>query len=1324
MRGDRHLRLEELFWAALEQPQELRGDFLETACAKDPEMRAAVERILEIDESQPTFLEPTHQPGRGGFDVGDSKPHSVLKRLKDRIGRVPRYEILEEFARGGMGIILRVWDRDLRRKLAMKVILDPVPAVRAEASGQVQEGRLGRFLEEAQVTGQLDHPGIVPVHELGLDANGSVFFTMKLVKGRHLGEIFELVQDGASDWTQTRALGVLLKVCEAMAYAHSKRVIHRDLKPANIMVGRFGEVYVMDWGLAHVAGREDRKDIRLRPPHAETQSRVCTDRREDTDVGSPLVTMDGDVVGTPSFMSPEQARGEIAAMGPTSDVYSLGAILYHLLAGHMPFVPPGAKLNGHAVWAMLQLGPPAPLAALAPKAPEELVAICEKAMAPAPQDRYPDMGAMAEDLRAYLEGRVVKAHRTGALAELRKWIGRNAVLAGALAAAVLLLVAGTVTSASLFVAAKANEQDALANESAARLAEKWANQETVRANGEADRANEEAIRASAEAERANTQAERAERSALEARSQSYIANFRAATISFDAGDLDATRVALDACEPDLRGWEWNRYHILEDLARRSWKNPHLLAQEMSRVSELTFSPDDSIIALATESPTFQLWDALNGQLVVEFEGHVGSVNALAFRADGSQIVSASDDGSLRVWSCSSGVSELILEGHSAEVTCVTYTPDGQSILSGSEDGNVRLWSSKNGTPLSTFPGHEGGVRDFAVVAGGSRLATVSRQGVLRLWDVREQSIVHMREVDAFAGSADLPYMACSQGARVVLCDARSGATVEILEGHSEGVYRVAFSPDGTRLVSAAWGNELRLWDPTSGEKIAVMPGHGEFVSEIAFSADRPQLITASWDKTIRFWDAVDGQLLRSLPAHSNWVNRAAIDSMASRVVSSSAGELRLWDGMSGDATVTWHAQKGEVHAVFYASDSSALLTASVEGDIAKWDAVSGAELALTTRSEGEEGTAACEDPLVVLWEERTGEALACEHHHDVTILARSADGQKIACVCSDERAAMCLWERGTGDRLANLEPEDRGWDQRITAIAFSPDGEQVVSGTNDSLLHFWSSSSGRLIRTLEASTGAVTAIVFSPGGELIASRSTGDRVQLWDAQTGRSLGVLASPRSVTSRSPDAGSGSKSELRPASPGTAGVAYSPDGSRIVAGFPDGTLCLLDGSTRVLLSVLEGHRDGVTAIAFNTDGSRLVSGSLDNTVRLWDAKEGAALAVLAGHVPEPARGLEPAIPAASDQGPAPAMSDGVGSPTYVPGDEILAEWKKAMKPKSVGEVGVTAVTFSPNGTRIVAAFVDGSLRTWLTDPRDVRVAWEHTSEVSRREGAKERR
>ncbi|MCR9245249.1 MAG: serine/threonine-protein kinase [bacterium] len=362
-----------------------------------------------------------------------------------------RYRDRQTIGRGGMGTVFRVFDPGLEREVAMKRlgVADRIPDAQ----------QLGRFLDEAKVTGQLQHPGIVSVFEIGLDGGRQPYFTMPLIEGRSLQEIIGQ-RHSNSEWTRVRLLGVLVRVCEAMAYAHERGVIHRDLKPANVMVGRFGETYVVDWGLARRRGQPDRRDIRI--------SNAATD--------SALRTMAGDVIGTPAYMAPEQARGELDSIDERSDIYSLGAMLYHLLAGTPPYIEPGTDPKSRETLAHVLVEPPRPLRELAPDVPPELLAICERAMARGPDQRYAVMLEFAEDLRAFLENRVVTAYATGPFAELGKWIRRNRALACASLIALLALAFG-------FIWSEIQRQQAVTNEARA-------SREATRANTNADIAAE------------------------------------------------------------------------------------------------------------------------------------------------------------------------------------------------------------------------------------------------------------------------------------------------------------------------------------------------------------------------------------------------------------------------------------------------------------------------------------------------------------------------------------------------------------------------------------------------------------------------------------------------------------------------------------------------------------------------------------------------------------------------------------------------------------------------------------------------------------------
>ena len=335
----------------------------------------------------------------------------------------PRYQILEEIARGGMGVVYRVNDLDLDRVLAMKRLTPTKKDISADAQSDIY----ARFLEEVQVTAQLDHPAIVPVHDLGFDDDGAPFYTMRYVKGRHLGEIIKQARNQQEGWKLTRLIDVFIRVCQALAYAHAKGVIHRDLKPRNIMVGDLGEVYVMDWGLARMLNREDLRDIRLHTEDGGESETIIGIREgmDDASIDAPLKTIDGAIIGTPAYMSPEQANGLIAEVDHLSDVYSLGAILYQILSGRAPYMSRGRRTTPMLVLSELGQGPPESVTSVDASAPTELVAICEKAMSRRREDRYQSSIAFADDLQAYLDNRVVSAYESGPIAEAKKWARRN-----------------------------------------------------------------------------------------------------------------------------------------------------------------------------------------------------------------------------------------------------------------------------------------------------------------------------------------------------------------------------------------------------------------------------------------------------------------------------------------------------------------------------------------------------------------------------------------------------------------------------------------------------------------------------------------------------------------------------------------------------------------------------------------------------------------------------------------------------------------------------------------------------------------------------------
>ncbi len=417
----------------------------------------ACKRQLVVPQPDPTLaaFTPPGNAARRGQAEADSvvtlppapapppgqKPAADV--LGGRAGPGSRYELEGEIARGGMGAVLRGIDRDIGREVALKFMLndqDPRQKV--------------RFVEEAQITGQLEHPNIVPVHELGVDGQGRSFFAMKMVRGRSLAQVLDGLSErdpkAEQEWPPGRLLNVLVNVCNALAYAHSRGVIHRDLKPANIMIGDFGEVYVMDWGLAKVLGTKDTQPEGPAPAaeasaaSGGTPKQVVSARQASGDL-----TQDGVVMGTAAYMPPEQATGRVEALDRRSDVYSLGAILYAILT-----LQPPVDTHGDYVSILLRVAegevrPPEERASERRRRgliPPELSAIAMKALATEPAARYQTALALRRDLELFLEGRSVSAKQDSAWEMFRKLVKRNKGASLATAAALVILAAVTAVA--------------------------------------------------------------------------------------------------------------------------------------------------------------------------------------------------------------------------------------------------------------------------------------------------------------------------------------------------------------------------------------------------------------------------------------------------------------------------------------------------------------------------------------------------------------------------------------------------------------------------------------------------------------------------------------------------------------------------------------------------------------------------------------------------------------------------------------------------------------------------------------------------------------
>jgi WD40 repeat protein/tetratricopeptide (TPR) repeat protein len=816
---------------------------------------------------------------------------------------VPGYEVLAELGRGGMGVVWKARQQGLNRLVALKMIL---------GGGHAGPDERQRFKTEAEAVAQLAHPHIVQIHEVG-EHDGLPFCSLEFVDGGSLsGQL-----DG-TPWPAGRAAALVEMLARAMHAAHTRGIVHRDLKPANVLLTADGSPKITDFGLA---------------------------KRLNDDSGQ---TRTGTIMGTPSYMAPEQAQGKVHEIGPAADTYALGAILYELLTGRPPF------RAATPLETVLQVigEEPVPPARLNPAVPVDLQTICLKCLQKEPGRRYASAQELADDLRCFQAGEPIHARPVGWLERSVKWIRRRPLVAALLSALLLLGAASFGVVLALWLRAEEQtrlKQGALEKEATARQQTQKALEQTKE-----------------EWARAETAEKKATKALAETRLTLYVSQFGRAEMERLHGTLPRANTLLDSCAGDLRGFEWG---YLKGCLEPSFLPLRAGAGRQPPVprGQIAFSPDGRLVAVSFLSEGLSLYDAHTGQAVRTLAEKT-AVEGFAFSPDGRLLAACALKPEVRLWNVETGQEVERVTLPLRRVRCVAFSPDGRFLAAGGAsrewieaekrfaDTDVVIWDRKIGKVASSLRGHSYPVSCVAFSPDGTRLASGSEEESLVLWDLASGRRLRTMKPSGdgavaavcFSPKGDLVIAACGpiqaeNTASIRVWNTETGREVSNL-GRQFSPFPLAVHPDGERLALArsrlepgvGYVSEIHLWD-VGGKQRRSQVSHGLFLLGLSFSPDGRRLASLAGDGSARIWDLAGGPEDRSLGVLGDPVARLAFAPDSRRLATgTSTGTVMLWDLASGELLCRFAGHTGSIHDLAFSPDGRLVASAGADGTVRLW----------------------------------------------------------------------------------------------------------------------------------------------------------------------------------------------------------------------------------------------------------------------------------------------------------------------------------------------------------------------------------------------------
>jgi WD40 repeat protein/tetratricopeptide (TPR) repeat protein len=1108
-------------------------DMAEDETSADLRIRQADLRIRcpqcsgSIDLTHRTTAEQALCPSCGSsFRLDPESAEAWVYRRGDRF--IGRFELLEMVGAGNFGTVYKALDPRLDRLVALKV-LRPCDSKQGE--------QRDRFIREARSSAQLRHIAIVPVFEVG-EHEGRPFIVSEFIQGVTLSHWLNLRKPSFQE-----SAHLVAEIADALQYAHDRGIVHRDVKPSNVLLDEHDHPHMMDFGLAK------------------------------RDVGEITMTLDGQVLGTPAYMSPEQARGEGHSVDGRSDVYSLGVIIYELLTSGLPFRGTTRMLL-HQV---LHDEPRSPRG-LNDRIPRAMETICLKAMAKEPTRRYGTARELAEDLRRFLKGELIAARPTGWLTKRVLWAKRNPRVAWLSAAVYALLVVVTAGAVVAVFNVNAARHDARSNlvrvnllngvrlvqEGSVSSSLPWLVESLKRDDADHGREAIHRIRIGSVLRG----------SPRPVHFWSLPGSIETATFS-----ADGSRVLIAG------GGEARIFNAAtgeQVTAFHGSSAPAPAGAVWHRTAG--FSKDGKRVVTAL-GPEVRVWDAESGEPVSPFLHHDDPVTCVAFSDDG-RLVATSSNGRVLVWLVETGRKVSSDLEHPDLVRHLVFTADGRLLVSyggpAKSVGGAWLWTP----PFSDPPhfvrlDHDDDVLNGAFSSDGSRVITASYDKSARIWESATGECLaflwHSTHVAQATFSPDGAHVMTVAGHEARVWDAHSGTIESPPLRHRADIRFAAFSPDGRRIVTCGFDRVARVWDAGSGSEIIPPLPHNGDVNQAAFSPDGRYLVTASADETARMWDLASGVWPDKTLPHAEYLRHAAFSPDGRRVVSvSREGMCKVWDVTAdrAQAAVIYHG--GDADHADFDSDGSHIVTIGPNRTAQVWQTDSPARAMRSLKHPG------------------PAHAAAFNPDEKRFVAVFSPAGQRLLTLSG---FAACVWDLRNGKLLHSFR-HDEG--DSLTHAAFSPDGSIVVTTARDGTIRVRRVDDGKEVTGPLRHDGEVVSVAFSRDGSRFVTASLGRTARVWDVGKGACIATLSHMDGVNHAS----------------------FSPDGSLVVTASSDHTAGIWDLLTGTLKVPFLYHEGPVLHACFSDDGNLVATGSGGERegdvgwARVWDPATGDAVTLPMRH------------------------------------------------------------------------------------------------------------